>query len=134
VRTKGDTGADGTGELSDREQAIVEFLRAHGASFFAPLHDAVGGGYPAQTVEALWNLVWQGLATNDTFHALRAFTRTHTPRRKARRLPAPASAFRSRRMAPPSAEGRWSLVPRPRRDAAIEKLEPRRTRDAARPP
>jgi ATP-dependent Lhr-like helicase len=125
---------DDAGELSDREEAIVEFLRAHGASFFAPLHDAVGGGYPAQTVDALWNLVWRGLITNDTFHALRAFTRTHTPRRKARRMPAPASAFRSRRMAPPSAEGRWSLVPRPRREVAVDKPDPRRSRDAARQP
>src|ERR1019366_4264782 len=33
-----------------REAAILEFLRARGASFFGPLHDAVGGGYPAETV------------------------------------------------------------------------------------
>jgi len=42
----------------------------------------VGGGYPAETVDALWNLVWRGLITNDTFHALRAFTRAHAPRRR----------------------------------------------------
>jgi len=93
-----------------REAAIVEFLRANGASFFGPLHDAVGGGYPNETVDALWDLVWRGLITNDTFHALRAFTRTHASRRKARRVE--PSAFRSRRLAPPSAEGRWSVVAR----------------------
>ena len=59
-------------------------LRERGASFFGPLHDAVGGGYPGETVDALWNLVWQGLITNDTFHALRAFTRTHAPRRRVK--------------------------------------------------
>jgi ATP-dependent Lhr-like helicase len=96
-------------DLSEREAAIVEELRARGASFFGPLHDAVGGGYPGETVTALWNLVWHGLVTNDTFHALRAFTRNRAPRRKARR-PAQAAAFRSRRLAPPSAEGRWALV------------------------
>jgi ATP-dependent Lhr-like helicase len=94
--------------LDERESKIVEYLRTRGASFFAVLHDAAGGGYPAETVQALWNLAWQGVTTNDTFHAIRAFTRTQAPRRKTRR-PEPG-AFRSRRLAPPSAEGRWSLV------------------------
>jgi ATP-dependent Lhr-like helicase len=94
-----------------REAAVLEHLRASGASFFGPLHAALGGGYPADTVDALWNLVWRGLVTNDTFHALRAFTNAHASRRsKARR--AGATAFRSRRLAPPSAEGRWTLVDR----------------------
>jgi ATP-dependent Lhr-like helicase len=102
-----------------RERAIVEYLRAHGASFFGPLHEAVGGGYPAETVNALWTLVWQGLVTNDTFHALRAFTRAHPSRRKARRPE--VSAFRSRRLAPPSAEGRWSIVDRDTKKSAATK-------------
>ena len=96
---------------STKETAILEALAEKGASFFGPLHDAVGGGYPGETVDALWNLVWQGLITNDTFHALRAFTRAHAPRRKAKARRPDVSAFRSRRLAPPSAEGRWALVP-----------------------
>ncbi|HET8797955.1 MAG TPA: DEAD/DEAH box helicase, partial [Thermoanaerobaculia bacterium] len=55
-------------------------------------------------VDALWDLVWKGLVTNDTFHALRAFTRPKAPQRGGPR-------FRSRRVAPPSTQGRWSLVP-----------------------
>ncbi len=94
----------------ERERAILEYLRANGASFFGPLHEAVGGGYPNTTVDALWELVWRGDITNDTFHALRAFTRAHAARRKMRRLE--PAAFRSRRLAPPSAEGRWTLVRR----------------------
>ena len=109
-------------ELSPREQSIVEHLSRQGAAFFGTLHEAAGGGYPAESVEALWDLVWKGLITNDTFHALRAFTRP--PARRQRR-PKPAVIphtfgsgraaagsrdFRSRRVAPPSAEGRWSLV------------------------
>src|SRR6202008_424958 len=70
--------------LGDREAAILDVLRERGASFFGPLHDAVGGGYPAETVDALWSLVWRGLVTNDTFYALRAFTRTRASRRKAK--------------------------------------------------
>ncbi len=95
--------------LSARESAILEWLGARGASFFAPLHEAAGSGYPAETVDALWNLVWQGMVTNDGVHALRAFTQARvTSRRRADRK---TPAFRSRRLVPPSAEGRWSLVP-----------------------
>jgi ATP-dependent Lhr-like helicase len=101
---------DRDNELSDRESAILDCLHARGASFFGPLHETVGAGYPGETVDALWNLVWQGLITNDTFHALRAFTRTRAPHRKAKGRRPDVSSFRSRRLAPPSAEGRWALV------------------------
>src|SRR5262249_34552367 len=97
-------------ELSTREQAVVDHLRRQGASFFAAVHDAAGGGYPGETVDALWDLVWKGLVTNDTLDAWRAFTRA--PERRARRKGRQAigASFRSRRVAPPSAEGRWSLL------------------------
>jgi ATP-dependent helicase Lhr and Lhr-like helicase len=95
-------------ELSERDHGILEYLASRGASFFAPLHDAVGGGYPAETVDALWNLAWQGLVTNDTFHVMRAFTRSRAASRRRAQRDAPA--FRSRRLVPPSAEGRWTLV------------------------
>jgi ATP-dependent Lhr-like helicase len=94
-------------DLNARERGIVAHLEGQGASFFATLHDAAGGGYPAETVDAIWNVVWQGVLTNDTFHALRAFTRP--PERRPRR-PHTGRTFRTRRVAPPSAEGRWSLV------------------------
>jgi ATP-dependent Lhr-like helicase len=94
-------------DLPPRERAIISRLETEGASFFASLHDAAGGGFPGETVDALWNLVWKGLITNDTFHALRAFTRP--PERRPRKPPDRRS-FRSRRAAPASAEGRWSLI------------------------
>ncbi len=96
-----------TDEIAGREQAILDHLRAQGASFFTAIHQAAGGGYPGETVDAVWDLVWRGLVTNDTFHALRAFTRP--PERRQRRPPSGRS-FHTRRVAPPSAEGRWSLV------------------------
>ena len=89
--------------LSTQHSALIDFLQTHGASFFAQIHDAVGG-FPNDLADALWSLVWQGLVTNDTFHALRAYTRPKSPR---------ASGFRSRRTAPASTQGRWSLVPQP---------------------
>jgi ATP-dependent Lhr-like helicase len=94
-------------ELSARERAILTHLESEGASFFGPLHDACGGGYPGETVDTIWDLVWKGLLTNDTFHALRAFTR---PPARRQRKPVAGRNFRSRRVAPPSSEGRWSLV------------------------
>ena len=96
-------------DLSPRAQQIVAHLTDNGASFFADLHHAAGDGYPGETVDALWDLVWKGVITNDTFHALRALTRP--PQRQRRRSgTVPVRSFRSRRLAPPSAEGRWSLV------------------------
>jgi ATP-dependent Lhr-like helicase len=95
-------------DLSSREQAIVDHLHGAGASFFAAIHDSAGGGYPGETVDALWDLVWKGVVTNDTFHPLRAFTRP--PERRPRRPASQGRPFRSRRVAPPSAEGRWSLL------------------------
>ncbi|MQA29708.1 MAG: DEAD/DEAH box helicase [Luteitalea sp.] len=103
----------GSSDLSERETAILDCLRARGASFFGPLHEAVGGGYPAETVDAVWSLVWGGLITNDTLHALRAFTRSRAVRRRKLRR-GEATAFRSRRLVPPAGEGRWSLI-RPER-------------------
>jgi ATP-dependent Lhr-like helicase len=97
-------------EHEGREAAILEYLERAGASFFGPLHDAVGGGYAAETVAALWRLVWCSEITNDTFHVLRAFARLRSARRRRRRTK--ESAFRSRRLVPPSAEGRWTLVRR----------------------
>ncbi len=94
------------GETDERSRLILEHLGHNGASFFPAVHQACGGGYPGETVTSLWNLVWRGLVTNDTFHALRAFT--SAPERRRRH--GPSRAFRSRRLTPPTAEGRWVLV------------------------
>ncbi|MGC2402433.1 MAG: DEAD/DEAH box helicase [Acidobacteriaceae bacterium] len=96
--------------MSPREIALLEQLGRGGAAFFAQLHEATGAGYPGETLDALWSLVWRGLATNDTFHALRAYVaRPATSRQPKRQHNLPS--FRSRRTTPPSAQGRWSLVP-----------------------
>jgi ATP-dependent Lhr-like helicase len=89
-------------------EAILAHLEQHGASFFPALHEAAGGGYPAETVDAIWNLVWRGVLTNDTLHALRAFAAPAEKRdRKAARS---GMQFRTRRTTPPAAEGRWTLL------------------------
>jgi ATP-dependent Lhr-like helicase len=96
---------------SGRAAEILSYLKSHGASFFAPLHDGTGGGFPGETVTALWDLVWQGLITNDTLHALRAYISEEAAKPSKRGRPTP---FRSRRLVPATAEGRWSLVDTPR--------------------
>jgi ATP-dependent helicase Lhr and Lhr-like helicase len=100
-------------EMTAKEQAVLAQLERGGAMFFAQIHDALGGGYPGETLDALWTLVWRGAVTNDTFHALRAYTARPTGRqpKRAHSGAAQVAAFRSRRTTPPSAQGRWALVP-----------------------
>ncbi len=104
--------ADSEAPLTEREEKIVAYLQRNGASFFQPLHDSGGGGYPGETLDALWSLVWRGLLTNDALHALRAYCEmpagTGRNARSARRVHN-QSSFRSRRTTPPTAQGRWSL-------------------------
>jgi ATP-dependent Lhr-like helicase len=98
--------------LSDWSMRILEFLKKNGACFFAPIHQAVGGGYPGTTVDALWDLVWRGLITNDSFGTVRAFTEEgsgSTDSAKDRATGRPRG-FRSRRLISPSSQGRWCLI------------------------
>ncbi len=100
--------AAGAGELSPLQARIAVFLRDRGASFFAALHQGVGGGFAGDLLDALWDLVWRGLVTNDSFHPLRAYA---APReRRDRRDRARAHGFRSRRSTPAGGEGRWVLT------------------------
>ena len=96
--------------LTERENQLIAVLESTGASFFDALHQAVGGGYPGETIEALWSLVWRGLITNDSLHALRAYTTKPDSARTPRRVQTGA-VFRSRKTTPPTAQGRWSLLP-----------------------
>lgn len=99
-----------TEPLTEREQKIIAVLESTGASFFDPLHQAIGGGYPGESIDALWSLVWRGLVTNDSLHALRAYTLRPDSVRPQRRMHT-GVVFRSRRTTPPNAQGRWSLLP-----------------------
>ena len=95
--------------LTEREEKLLAVLESTGASFFDPLHQAVGAGYPGESIDALWSLVWRGLITNDSLHALRAYIAKPESARAPRRLQTGA-VFRSRRTTPPTAQGRWSIL------------------------
>jgi ATP-dependent Lhr-like helicase len=85
-------------ELHDRIRA---HLSARGASFFRDIYNASGGGDEEVMLDALWDLVWSGEVTNDTFGPLRLLgPLARRPTRKPR-LP---------RLTQPRATGRWSLV------------------------
>jgi ATP-dependent Lhr-like helicase len=95
---------------ASKETEILEYLKRHGASFFQDLHDGIGGGYPGETLDALWSRVWKGLITNDGMAALRAYCeRPPTSSRKPARRVNQLAVFRSRRTTPPTAQGRWAL-------------------------
>src|SRR4029077_20570326 len=87
-----------------RHAAIRAFLGRRGASFYREIHGAAGGGPDREMLDALWDLVWAGELTNDTFAPLRAL-RWARPGREARRRPG-----RLTTLGPPEAAGRWSLV------------------------
>ena len=84
-------------ELRPVARAILEHLAQRGACFFTELLAAAGGATEREVLDALWDLVWLGLATNDTFAPLRALAL-----RGERRRPG--------RGAPSAAAGRWSRV------------------------
>jgi ATP-dependent Lhr-like helicase len=104
-----------TRPLSIRATAIVAFLRTSGASFFSAIHAACGGGFPGETQEALWELVWDGRITNDTFHPLRTLLYP-AERRHERNAGSGAGSpeflrrLRSRTSGGGAVAGRWSLV------------------------
>jgi len=96
-----------TEERTQREEAIIAYLRERGASFFQELHDGTGGGYPGDSLEAIWRLVWRGLLINDGMQALRAYCVREA--KASRKVHHHQTGFRSRRTTPPTAQGRWSL-------------------------
>jgi ATP-dependent Lhr-like helicase len=101
---------------SERAEKIAEFLARQGASFFSEIHNACGGGFPGDTVEALWQLVWAGRITNDTFYPLRKLVRPDDRKRKhetfdEERPGSPGYLRRLRsRTSTGQAHGRWSLI------------------------
>src|SRR5260370_35709298 len=85
------------GEIHER---LREDLQSRGASFYRDLYYATGSGDEDAVLDALWDMVWAGEVTNDTFLPLRMLG----PR--ARRHPGRPGV----RPGPPSPAGRWSLV------------------------
>lgn len=85
---------------------ILDHLEQRGASFLTELLALCGEASESELQEALWDLVWAGHVTNDTFHPIRALRAKKKSSASGRR------ARRGRRSGPASwaVGGRWSLV------------------------
>ncbi|MFF9478220.1 ATP-dependent helicase [Streptomyces sp. NPDC014733] len=122
-------------ELSALHASVLDALAPGYGLFFRQLADRVRATtHPEvtdpQLADALWDLTWSGRLTNDTLAPLRALlgsgrTAGSTAHRARRSVPrgryGTASAVRTGRPAasrsgPPTAGGRWSLLPAPEPD------------------
>jgi ATP-dependent Lhr-like helicase len=121
--TAGTTLAEPSGdETTELQRDVLGALAGGGAYFFRQLGQAVGSTDDPALTTALWDLVWGGQITNDTFAPLRAMLGG-----RARTSAAPRTrAYRGRRRptlptqsGPPSVGGRWSLLPLAEADATV---------------
>ena len=115
---------------TELEGQILSGLGGGGAFFFRQLSDAVGSLDDTALIAALWDLVWAGRVTNDTLAPLRTLIGSRGGHRSAGAAPR-ARSYRGRRpprltqvtrTGPPTAAGRWSLLPEPERDPTTRAL------------
>jgi ATP-dependent Lhr-like helicase len=111
--------------LTSRAQAVAEFIRDHGASFFDEIAESVGM-LPVEVEGALAELVALGVVNSDSFAGLRVLLLPSGRRGK----PTSYAARHKRRLAlfGMADAGRWALVRRAaanasgRRDEAVEQI------------
>lgn len=114
-------------DFSDAHRAILDALSGGGAYFFRQL---AGAGSPESELNAaLWELVWAGYVTGDTFAPVRALLGGSTGPRKrsapahrtqrAPRLSRYSVAHAQVRTADPTVAGRWSALPPPEPDSTL---------------
>ncbi|KZS79074.1 ATP-dependent helicase [Mycobacterium kansasii] len=114
-------------ELTDTHRVILDTLAGGGAYFFRQL---TGNGHAETDLKAaLWELIWAGWVTGDTFAPVRAVLgggpgsrkrsapahRGHRPPRLSRYSVAHAQV----RAADPTVAGRWSALPPPEPDSTL---------------
>ncbi|HEX2258182.1 MAG TPA: DEAD/DEAH box helicase [Actinomycetota bacterium] len=97
-------------DLTSEALKVLETLSAAGAMFFRQIQTASGLETDLEVLNALWELAWAGLVTNDTLAPLRALKgvgRKGVPIRPGRTR---RTAGLPLRQGPPSGAGRWSAV------------------------
>ncbi|TGD86900.1 ATP-dependent helicase [Mycolicibacterium sp. CH28] len=118
-------------EFTDTHRAIFEVLgspgEARGAFFFRQLADGPEDAFKT----ALWELIWAGWVTGDTFAPVRAMLAggrrpgTRRPaapahrQRRAPRLSRYSVAHAQSRPSDPTVAGRWSALPVPEPDSTV---------------
>jgi ATP-dependent Lhr-like helicase len=113
-------------DFTDAHRAILDTLAGGGAYFFRQLaQDAIG-----ETVlkDALWDLIWAGWVTGDTFAPLRAMLggaggrKRSAPAYRTRRPPRLSRysvAHAQHRSTDPAVAGRWSALPAAEPDSTL---------------
>jgi ATP-dependent helicase Lhr and Lhr-like helicase len=113
-------------EFTDRHRMLLDTLSHGGGFFFRQL----ANGHDDELKTALWELVWAGRITGDTFAPVRALlagsrrgggrsTPAHRSRRRAPRLSHYSIAHAQTRSADPTVAGRWSALPAPEPDSTV---------------
>ena len=119
-----------TGPTATEHERLREVL-PHAGRVLLPR--ARGAATTACTLDALWDLVWAGEVTNDTFAPVRALSAKQRAGRQGAGRPAAARRRSARSARPrPRAGGRWSTAVGGRRRA--HRAAPRAGRRAARAP
>jgi ATP-dependent Lhr-like helicase len=113
-------------EFTDAHRAIMATLGGGGAFFFRQLGN---GAAESELKSALWELIWAGWVTGDTFAPVRAMlaggpgTRKRaTPAHRQRRPPRLSRysvAHAQTRATDPTVAGRWSALPPPEPDSTL---------------
>jgi ATP-dependent Lhr-like helicase len=117
-------------EFTEAHRAVLETLTGGGAFFFRQLAQS---GISEQTLKpALWELIWAGWVTGDTFAPVRAMLgggpgsrRRSTPAHRLGRGGRPARLSRysvahaQSRASDPTVAGRWSALPTPEPDSTL---------------
>ncbi|CRZ15739.1 ATP-dependent helicase [Mycolicibacterium neworleansense] len=111
-------------EFTDIHRAIMETLGHGGAYFFRQLTDQAA---ESELKTALWELIWAGWVTGDTFAPVRALLsgprRSGTPAHRQRQRPPRLSRYSvarpHSRAADPMVSGRWSSLPGAEPDSTV---------------
>jgi ATP-dependent helicase Lhr and Lhr-like helicase len=105
----------------DVHAALRNHLAVRGASFWPELFSSSGVADQELVLDALWDLVWAGEVTNDTYAPVRGLrargARSSAGARGRAGRPRPG---RLSRLGPPAAQGRWSLLPLERRGGCTD--------------
>jgi ATP-dependent Lhr-like helicase len=117
-------------DFTAAHRAVLDMLTGGGAFFFRQL--AQGGPGESELKAALWELIWAGWVTGDTFAPVRA-TLSGGPGARKRSAPAHRQGRSKRpprlsrfhvahpqsRSADPTVAGRWSALPTPEPDSTL---------------
>ena len=115
-------------EFTDTHRVILETLGHGGAYFFRQLTDGTVEGTAGQELkQALWELIWAGWVTGDTFAPVRAVlsgprrsgTPAHRQRQRPPRLSRYSVAHAQTRGTDPTVSGRWSALPAAEPDSTV---------------